>query len=340
MLREVISKHIKPRITSFQVTTTIATATADIGYGDVKATRSSDVRITQRHPFSRQSLHFMQQSIAAGYDCVLKNAGTTGRTSTFNFSTLTNSGGTGAEGTMEGFCFGWDSSDTNLTKAQRVTATFNAPRIIWGKITGSSGAVAIGSSDFGCTRTATGVYSITFKKAFGKTPIVKVTPISTSALSVAYLSNKTCYGCTITLSDQTPTNGDSDFYIVVMGSDSQSDAGRCRMPILSSQRKPRIVAGQVAVADGVPSINVGGATGGADFTSMTDNGTGDFSVTLTDIYKREPIILLSTYLQHAQVHSYSNGVLRFLIKDFSGNAKDQNGVTNIFIIGSDDASEY
>lgn len=339
MLREVKNKHIKPRIVPFEVTTTASTATVDIGYGDYTATRTGTgaATLTHRQGFSRSGLIFLSNSQAASYYACYNSA--TNTSSAFPVAIFTDAG-VAAEGNASGFCFGWDSSDLSISKAQRVAATQDAPRIIWGKITGSSGAVTIGSSDFSCTRTGTGAYTITFKKAFGKPPCVKVTCSSSGPHRREFISAVTAAGCTVATGNSVPAAADSDFYICAIGTDGRSDSARGRLPLENSQRKPRIVAGQVTMASGTPSISIGRATGGADLITLVDNGAGDFSVTIADSFIREPAIFTTTTTQNTQVHSYTAGVVRITTVAANGNNTDVDGVTNIFIIGSDDAAEY
>lgn len=342
MLREVKNKHIKPRIMPFQVTTAAAGSTLNIGYGDFTATRTAAGAgvLTARHGFSRKGMFFGTSGLTVGdYVCPVAS---TAQTKDFQF-TLLDEAGSGADGSFDGFVFGWDSTDVALTKVQRVVCTQTAPRIIYGKVTGTTGAVVFGKSDFACTRTTDGVYAITFKNAFGKTPVVMVTGSGNTSTSVAnapLVTGKTAAGCTVTMANESPAAADGDFYILAIGSDSRSDAARGRMPLENSQRKPRIVAAQITMTGGVPTISTGGATGGVDIQSIVDTGAGDFSFTITESFIREPAIFTTSTTQRSEIHSYTAGVVRVKTKDAAGADTDVNGITNIFIIGSDDASEY
>lgn len=341
MLREVVNKHVKPRIVPFQVTSTASTATVDIGYGDYTATRTGTgaITLTHRQGFSRNGIVILGQGSVISSYAVYNSA--TADESAFPIELIAD-GGAAADGIMEGVCFGWDSSDLSICKKQRVAATQDAPRIIWGKVNGTTGAMTFGGSDFGCTRVSDGLYTITFKKAFGKTPVVFTTAINTSSTTSfpQRVFSKTAAGCSVQTATESGSANDANFYIAAIGTDGRSDSARGRLPLENSQRKPRIVAGQVTMASGTPTISIGGATGGADLTTMTDNGAGDFSVTIAESFIREPAIFLCSTDQKCQVHSYTAGVVRILTKADNGNNTDVNGVTNILIIGSDDATEY
>lgn len=344
MLREVKNKHIKPRIVPFQATlsSTAASNVVNIGYGDLTLARASTGvgTLTHNGAYSRAGMVFLSQAQTTGgyaaYNAATANA------NTIPF-TLLNQAGSAVDGAVEGFAFGWDNTDLSLCKQQRVASVQEGPRIIWGKVTGTTGAVSINAGDFGCSRTAAGTYTITFKRSFGKTPCVMVTGIgntSTTVANRAKITSKTAKTCVVTMAPESQTPTDADFYICAIGSDSRSDSAKGRMPLQNSQRKPRIVAGQVTMASGTPTISIGGATGGADLITMTDTGTGDFSVTIAESFIREPAIFLTTTTQSAEVHSYTAGVIRIKTKAANGNDTDVDGVTNIFIIGSDDASTY
>lgn len=339
MLREVKNKHIKPRIIPFQATisATAAANVVDIGYGDVTVSRASagTATLTYRQGFSRNGLTFLsQQTTTGGY--ATRNAATSNGT-TIPFTLLDNAGSV-ADGVVEGFGFGWDNSDLSISKAQRVAGTIDSPRVIWGKVTGTTGVVAINAKDFGCTRTTGGTYTITFTNCFGKTPCVMVTGSGNTSTSVANRSKvttKTAAGCVVTMAPESGTPTDGDFYILAIGTDGRSDSARGRIPLENSQRKPRIVAGEVTMATGTPSITIGGATGGADLITIVDTGAGDFSFTIAESFPREPAIFLSTTTQGAEVHSYTAGVVRVKTKNATGDDTDVNGVTSIFIIGTD-----
>lgn len=347
MLREVKSKHVKPRLVPFRYNTAaISTQAGQVGYGDYTAASGGTgiLTLTHRDGFSRVGMALVAGNPADGGYVSLND--TAGQKNAFA-CTGRSEAGTATATTIEGFTYGWDSTDLSISKDQRVACTLNDPRIVWGKITGSSGAVASGTGDFSCTRASAGDYTITFKRPFTSVPVVLVTGIDTSAAATASikqsLSTRTASSVRIIIAPNSATPADEDFYIVAVGQDSKSDSGRNRNPLQNSQRKPRIVAAQIVNTAGTWSWGVGGTTGALDFAStITDNGAGDFSITLQDKFAREPAIILSTTTQRCQVHSFVNstGVLRVLTKAANDTNTDVTGITNIFMIGTDDISEY
>ena len=341
MLREVKNLHIKPRIVPFQITTAATpSATLNIGSGDFTVTRSAAGTgiLTLKRPFSRNGLFFASGSTTNGGYAYL-NAATASNVN-FPYSLRTNAGAA-VEGSLEGFVYGWDSTDVNITKVQRIAGSLNAPRIIWGYVVAATGALAAGSSDFTITHTAaSGIYTIRFRRAFSSPPSIVVTPVSGAAAYTARLSNKTATGVTVTIAEQTPTLTDSDFCIVVVGRDCTSDSGRGTTPLQNSQRKPIIVAGQVLNTAGAWSCIIGST----EFGTIVDNGAGDFTIpgaaAMLPYIARVPAIVTSTTTQRSNLVLSAFAGVQIQTRAAGGAATDVSGVTSIFAIGSGDVCEY
>lgn len=336
MLRLLKNRHNYPRLTPFQITTTSTpSATANIGYGDVTVTRGGTAgagNLTGITPFRRNGLFFATQSVGNGGYATLNSA--TSAASVFPYSILDKSGAA-VDGIMEGLLFGWDNSSTDIVRGHPISSV-NAGRLIWGKVTGTTGVVTLNPKDFSCTRTAAGIYAITFPRAFGQTPVVIVTAARNTSNSTAKLSSKTATGVTVTMAPTTGTATDSDFYICAMGQDSRSDAGRLRAPLQNSQRKPKITVCEVTNTGGTWTFTTGGNTGGADFTTIVDNGAGDFTISIAEPFAREPAIFATTTTQRAQVLFTSTGsTVEVQTLNSAGSATDVNGVTHVMCIGSD-----
>lgn len=339
MLREVVNQHIAPRIIPFKITTAATPAvTVNTGYGDVTATRTDVGQgvISLVFPFRRNGLIFGCQGNTAGGYFVRNSA--TGNGADFAYRIL-DEGGNLQEGEAQGFLFGWNGADTDITKFQRVQASFGAPRIIHCQVTGSDGSLSYGSTDFTITRTATGTYSVVFGRSFSLVPIIMATPIEATNAAGANVTSVTAEGCTITFADDSATLADTDFYLMAMGSDAQADTHLEHTPLLNSQRFPRIVAAEVTNTGGTWTQSIGDN----DFGDITDNGAGDFSMTMSVPFRRVGSVFAtnSTGLR-AQVRTAmdANGVIRIVTKSAVGTNTDANGVTSILCIGSDDPSEY
>jgi len=217
---------------------------------------------------------------------------------------------------------------------QKVDCCYRHSRIIWGKITGSDGSVAIGKGDFSCTRASTGLYTITYKNAFAQTAFAFVIPISTSNRA-ATIGVQSASGCTVKTADNTPTVQDTDFYIVAVGLDTRDMHGNAFSRLQNSQRKPRIVAGQITVTAGAPSFSINSN----EFTSVTDNGVGDFTLNLASPFSRECAVLVCANNCKSTVHTGSASAPRIRCITGGGAAFDPTTV-DFILIGSDDVSEY
>ncbi|OQB10437.1 MAG: hypothetical protein BWY21_00358 [Parcubacteria group bacterium ADurb.Bin216] len=344
MLREVCHNHVKPRLLAFRTSQNSNGVNARYGYGDFTFARPSDgiLTVTPREAFTRNSLIFGVQG-GAGDGGYVGNSDATGKSSVFSLTGY-DSAGNATDSDIDGVIFGWDSSDANLVKDQRVTTGLYNSRIIWGRVTGTTGAVVVGNGDFSVTRSGTGTYVVSYRRTFSQAPVVLVSGIATSTALSPRITNsasaRLATGCTITLAGNSGSPADGDFYIVVIGQDTRSDSSKRRQILMNSQRKPRILGAQVTMASGTPSLTIGGQTGGIDFTGLTDNEAGDFSLTIAKPFARQPAVIVSTTTQRSQVHSYSNNVIRVLTKAANDTNTDVDGVTNILVIGSDDASEY
>ena len=339
MLREVINKHFKPRIVPFSYTTTASTATMNVGAGDftVVRTGAGEVTLTARESFSRTCFIYATPSATPGA-YVRWNLDDPAK-AVFSLNTLNANATVAPEGTVDGFAFGFDSTDLSFCKSQRVSSTLNRTRIVWAKITGTTGAVAIGQRGITCSRTVAGTYAIKFTPGFGTIPVIMATGISTAGVVNCNFSAKTAAGVTITTAPQTATLTDADFYVMAIGQDSMSDGGKNRSILMNNQRKPRIVAGQINNVSGTITIGVGGATGGADFNTVVDTGAGDFSVTIASAFAREPALFATTASLRIMAN-YTAGVARFVCRNSTGAASDTNGQTFIFAIGSDEVNDY
>jgi hypothetical protein len=341
MLREIICKHIKPRCATATAVVSASTATLTEGYGDVTITRTGTGAgvLTRRTPYTRAGMFFLsQQTTTGGY---VSFAETTSATlSAAATYTVRNQAGTAVDGTFSAISFGFNSSDVSLCQNQKVASSGNMERIIYCRVTGSSGAVVFGATDFRVTRTGTGIYSVVFKRSFSQVPTVIPTGISSAGAADGRVTNLTAEGCTITMAAASTSPSDLDFYLVVLGQNSRSDAGKEKSSIQSSQRKPRIVVGQITNTGGTPTLTVGGATGGIDFTTLTDNGAGDFSVTIAAPFARQPAVMVSSTAQRANVHSLTGNILRLQTRAGNGTLTDVTGITNFLCIGTDVNEEF
>ena len=87
------------------------------------------------------------------------------------------------------------------------------------------------------------------------------------------------------------------------------------------------------VAGGTPSITVG-----SDYGTVTDNGTGDFTFTLSTA-KARALIPVCTANNRVHTDSEDSDSIQILCTDASGSAEDPTDIQGL-ILAYDDANEY
>ena len=340
MLREVKSKPLKNRITYFNVTTTSTPSiTANIGKGNLGSI-SRTGGLTAQNPLrlaSRQNIVWIASQSNNNGGFVSDEGGAT--TNTLSYKILDNAASV-TDGTADVFAISTDSPTIDALPLSNVICETDRTRYIWGRIT-SAGVVALGASDFSCTKTATGTYSITYKNAFKRTALAFATPIATSYRGIK-ISSKTATGCVISIHEGTPTALDTPFYILAIGTDSIEETTRVRNPLLNSQRKPRTECFQYTVTGGAETVTVG-----SKIATLTNNGTGDNTITLAEPFKREFATFALSGPGAAKVNAIvqatnSSSATRVQTIGVASVLTDPSGgsAVHVIMVGSMDPSEY
>lgn len=341
MLRNITCRQLKTRITPAVVTSVLATTSisASVGNSNIASlTRStSPIRsvITMRRP-SRQNLVWVASQGTNNGGFV-----STSDSSTSNVCSvkINDSTGTASDGISYVLACATDSPTVDSIPNQKVLCAQDRSRIIFGKVNRASVSMDLGYTDFAVTSASTGVYDITFKKAFGRAPTVLAMACA-SSYRTCKVGVPTRSGVTISCYDATPTAQNTDFYIVVLGTDSIEETGRGRGELLNSQRKPRIIPCQITVSGGTPSVTVG-----SKLISVTDNGAGDYTITPTNLFKRAYAAVATsadnaTDALCAICGGGGTTTIDIHTRTVAGAKADPTGPINIFLIGSDDQSEY
>lgn len=339
MLRTLKDAYCDPRLFAGKVTTSgTNTVTKTIGSDDLATNTEAGAGLpilTLKQGYSRTPLFLAAPGTGATNGSYCDQAGAS--TNSVFTSRIANAGGTGIDAAMHYLALGYLSSDISLVKPQQVLCSKRRSRIVGGKVTTSAtvATVAFGKSDFTVTRTAQGVYTVVYKRAFAQSPVVLPIVINGAAVRSPVVSLDTAAGCTITFADTTPTAQDCDFYLIVVGSDSRDEHGIAWDPIMNPQRLPRIVAGQITYSAGVPSVTVNAQS----FSSITDNGTGDATLNLARPFRQECIVMATSRSGRVQVSVGSASAPRLLAMNAAGVATDPTSV-DFILLGSDDVSEY
>lgn len=342
MLREIKSKQLKTRIGWFQtVTTSTPSITANIGLGNLSAQRRTGgltALNALRSPFRQNVVWIASQINNNGGFVSDENGFNNGVTNEgLGYKILDNAAST-TDGTANVFYVGTDSPTVDALPLSNIESQINRTRLVWGKVT-SAGVVSIGT--LGVTKTATGVYAITYDRAFGRTAAVFVTPIGAAFRGVK-ISNQTATGCTVSIHDATPTAQDNAFYILVVGTDSREETTRVGCIPQNAQRKPRIEAFQYTVSTGTETVTVG-----SKIATLTNNGAGDNTITFTEPFKREFAVFAlagpgASKVQAVAQAANTSSVARIQTYNVAGSLTDPSGGSpvHVIVIGSMDATEF
>lgn len=334
MLREIKTKHLRPRLLGISVNSTTPTFTA--GRADLSTvTRAGtgDITVTYRTAFRRNAVVVGCAGAGVadgGYVAVNSTASNTGQ------QLLSLNGGAGAADGVSDYLFlGYDSNATDLVLSQGLRSGIKNCALIGMKIVGATGALSIGLKDASCVRNSTGNYTLTLRRGFGETPIV-VACAENSAEAMVLVASKSASTINITAFDFDAAAADpTAIHVFVFGTFSAQETGRSYSPVFTTQRKPRLIATRVSYSGGTPTANINSN----EISSITDNGTGDATLNLARPFKRAPIVVATAVTtSSATVVSASASAVRIFVGNSGGSGVD--ATFNVIMLGFDDASEY
>ena len=225
----------------------------------------------------------------------------------------------------------YHKSDLRAFPLQSVQVRHLMPRVILARIN-ADGTIASGKADIASVTKASSVYTITFKRAFARTPIVLATAINPSgAQRTAGVAAEGANQIQIsTFNRTTPT--DVAFCLVVVGSDNPTQSFTTTRTVKHSFILPRLEAVKLSAVAGTWSIDQGGG-------SLVKNATGDITYTYAKAFSRVPVIIgtgESHWLTLRDTPTAASA--RFVTSQSnSGNAVDS-GAT-LFIFGWDSVTE-
>lgn len=294
MLRSLKNPHIGAHLRAALVSTT-ATATVNVGAGDFPTiTRNSagKVTLTEYENAIRPGIVLAQAytSIANGgygtYD--------TDPSSSALVAEFLDQAGSGDDGL--GFVMSIDFTneytDRTGSQLQGVTNSARSARLMGFKIS-SAGAAAIGGTQSRSVAKASSVYTTTFERAFGRDCMVWCSPIAAAqkACNVTAVSASDCSVATFSAAEAAE---DNSFYMFVLGWDAKDEQWGMNKMIQVPQLKPRLETFRIS-GSGTAAL----ALGSTDAT-LVDNGTGDYSLTWTKPFAREPIVIPTAKAGRAQ----------------------------------------
>jgi len=223
----------------------------------------------------------------------------------------------------------WNALPTDVVRPdQAVKNQARSPRVLAMKV--RTNALTEGS-ELATLSVASSVYTFTFKNAFARTPIVVASVVAATA-SALRVSAASASAVSITATTAAGVAGDADFDILILGWDSADEQWGMQRSVQVPQLKPRLL-GFTVTGTGTAAITygVGGAT-------LTDNGTGDYTLTFARAFKRAPVCVVMGQTGRTSIAAASETAVQVL--GFAGDgttATDQ--IVHVLCLGFDSSVE-
>ena len=341
MFTELLTSQVGSRLIPFKITTTATPSiTANIG-GDnfTTLTRNAAGKATlvPVEPWVRVPVVIggVASSIAdGGY----VNYDTTPVDNSIVLEALSPAGA-GDDGSFYGLALGWDWDDTDVTTDQILRCSNRGARIILGQVT-SAAAISQGAGQFTITNPSTGVYVLTYSRAFSREPLVFVTPIA--AAQKSYKVTSTAESATITMYSAAEAAEANAFLVLVFGFDSTEDTGRQLALVNTPRGKTRMIGLRVDGVSGTPVVGLGNNNIG-----ITDNGTGDYTLDFSGVpwfdqvsptYGKLMVFGTSKDSRFQLAAVPTDDTFQMLQFGATGTAADDNA--NLIVFASEDSTDY
>ena len=344
MLRTLKHAFNAPRLLAVKATSSGGSCTVNISPDDIIAAASASTGksyLTLGDSFQRPGVCVGSpfQSVGAS-GALLIDADPTA----FIQSFLTHDGTSADDGAFNAFILGYDSQDSDYIAYGKQLAPFevynawNSPRIELFKVTphATTPVINIGSSKATVTRNGTGDYTITLLRPFASDNVVAAVGVIGTTIFHNHIVSCTASAVRVLIGTAGSGSDGAPFYLVIQGSDNPQYGSRHRKVTKVSDRKPRLIAGHIAVSGGTPSI----VCGTGDFT-IADTGTGVCTVTFVNPFLREPICLLNKNTAGNCTFNAAAAVDGLVLNSFNaaGAAADPADY-HFMAFGFDDATEY
>lgn len=334
MLRPVKTPTLLNRVIAFRGTNDGADSFDNqIGSGDITFTYGDVGETTAaiKTPYRRGSVVVagIGTDVADGGYVALNNAATATDKDSFQLDTFAPAG-TADAGTVYGLCLGSDSNFTdNFGRDKTVVTTSARPRLIGFRC--SASAIVQGTRDGTFTDNGTGDFTITFRTAFGSGRVVAIPNVISATGGSALVESVSATAVRIKTFNTSNVAADLPFTLIVMGWDTVSESWNKRKPILNSQRKPRLMGFNIT-GTGTAALSFDG--GG----SLTDNGTGDYSITFDKAFTRPPIVVVTGNASRACVQATpTTSACRVLTFNAAHSAAD--ALCSVLVLGYDSPDE-
>lgn len=341
--REVRHSFLSPRLIPFKYQTdgtngndpTVSIGSGDLYLEDAGSEGSVDFFLPSR-PYKRNALVFASigDDVGAGGYIHESTAFTKG-TGTLD---AVDKDGLAVDGTVQGFLLGYDSEDTHAhgKKCSRLVCARRHTRLMGFQVnTQGSGSIAINDGRATISRAGTGDVTVTLSslQSFGSAELIVVPTVVGDIDASVVVSSVQADSFGLKCYDNAGDPKDCVVNVIVIGFEAGHEHGGARALVRNTQLKPRVVAGRIAVAGGVPSAEVGGD----DFT-ITDDGVGDYDIVLANPFSRAPIVIALAEGGRATVTSDTGGHFNIKVSDEDGVAMDSD--VQFFALGSDSEVVY
>lgn len=331
VLRDLYSRNIRPSIFGYTINYSGGTPSAGVGGQDLTSITDNgtgDATLNFKTRFPRNTMTFACPGNISGGGWVQWSTATDGGTA--RLVNVDNSGNP-SDSTFHALVLGYASSDVSRTSPQLVRSQRPRTRMLAFQITGATPSLDIGVGAATLTKAGTGDYTLTFKNAFGNTPIALVNGLQTTVVGPR-ITSISATSVRIQVFNTSSAAADAVIGVVVVGADgrdetpyqSGKDIVECQM------RKPRLLGFRCASGGGSLTI-------GSEHGTIANNGTGDYTITFLEPFRRTPVAI-ATSGNRAQIKAISSTSVRVFRSNTGGSASD--GPLDVLVLGSLDPSEY
>jgi len=202
----------------------------------------------------------------------------------------------------------------------------------------ATSSIDVGSDDISAISfVSTGILDVTFRSPFYTTPIVlgSAATVNNRACGLRG-ANTTKTGARLCITDETGTAADDDGYFLIIGRDSQfTDAfHKFAGDVKGTRVDPRVLLFHV---DGTGTASILNGTYDA---ALTDNGTGDYTLTFDETFSSAPIVVACATGTEASCAVTATSISACTIE--STNAAGSATDTDFYavVIGWDSTSEH
>lgn len=336
MLRAVKSSYLRPFLQGYSFDVTANSAVALVQGSDIKTlarTAAGKATIVPKMVGQRAPIVVGcpgEDSEDGAFLAYVTDATT--KLYTFQNTEIDTGAFAGKVGTVHALTLGHDAMRTaKIWPEQTVKNRSASPRIMGFVVDPDGEEITYGSNQATLSVDAS-VSTITFERPFGRTPIAVAVPIS-DAIAYTKIESITNKAVVVSTFDDSGAAADVPFHLVVLGWDCYAEQTNMRRSLQSTQLRPRLEGIRVKLSGVTASVTVG-----SDIATVTRNGAGDYTVTLTKPFKQAPIALV-TGKAHIAVLGDETDVDEITVLTFGADTNAADATFDLLLLGSDADNE-